>query len=115
MQPIYFSDALMKSKGDVIFNFYKTNFFMDWIYYIINSRYNTGVDMKNWINIQVQTAINSPPEDMKAVCDKITSDADYDKQAWQVMNWVQDFLKYKGNLAQWGTNEYWATPDETIS
>jgi len=107
---IKFSDAILKNYPD-IYKYAQSNLISDFIYYLIDWNKRRSVELSKWIKNEV----SNPSEAVKAVVAKIKTEDNFDMQVWQVMNWVQDFLVYKGDLTHWKANEYWATPDEILT
>jgi transglutaminase-like putative cysteine protease len=111
MAPWKFSDGMIERYGDFIFEYTKNSLISSIISYIINSNTRRSVGLSSWLRGQ----INNLPQSLANMATNIANSDNMDEQAYLVMRYVQDNLRYIGDSTNWQASEYWATAEETAT
>lgn len=101
-----------KSKiTDEVFDSLETHYFRSIFTWIINSKYRTAVNLKGWIQQQV----DNPSEKILNTLKDISDSQDYDIQIMYILYWVRNNIIYKSDSLIWKMDDYWQTAEETVT
>ena len=113
-----FSEALMKIFGNevrvrknTIFSKYLKETNLNPLYYLINWKYRTRVNLKWWIGKQISS---------HGIADQIIveqgslDDEDDDELIVEILWWVKNNFVYATDQIMWSTPEHWNTFEESV-
>lgn len=106
---IRFSDEIMNTFREDIFNHIPSLSIDKFLTYIINSRYRKAVVLKSWIKKQV----DNPSANIRNLLKDIPDCSNFDDQINVVYSHVKKILTYVGDTKTWDMPEYWQTAEES--
>lgn len=109
MSVIRFSEELQKVINP--FNMLEKGFVTRKIKWLLDWNYQTATELTPWLENQVK----NPTTSILLTASLIKNYSNHDRQAIEVLRYVQINLKYKGDQQKWTVGEKWSTADETIT